>query len=120
MTSTNNKNTPGNYNLQQRNFDLARIYNKFENSQYWKAYHETMPSVGITPSHMPRDTLSYNPIEIETALFGINSTNLVSPRAPLQPKLKNVEVIDYFDRLPIILPKPLVIENKQRPFPIGN
>lgn len=120
MTSTNNKNTPGNYNLQQRSFDLARIYNKFENSQYGKAYHETMPSVGIIPSHMPRDTLSYNPIEIESALFGINSTNLVSPRAPLQPKLKNVEVIDYFDRLPIIMPNPLVIENKQRPFPIGN
>jgi hypothetical protein len=119
MASTRNKNTPGDYYLQQRSFDLAKTYNTYQNSQYGQAYAPAMPCVGIIPSHMPNNTLSLNPIEIESSLFGINSTNLVSPQAPLKAKLKTVPTISYFDRLPVFMPNPLVIEDKQRPFPIG-
>jgi hypothetical protein len=118
MTSTRSNNTCGNYNLQQRNFSLANQYTSYVNSQYGHAYNPALPCMGITPSHMPRNTLSNNPIEIESALFGINSTNLVTPQPPVVPQLKNVREQAYFERLPLIMPKPLVVEKSQRPFPI--
>jgi hypothetical protein len=118
MASTRNINTPGNYNLEQRNFALAREYETFSNSQYGSAYRPAFPELGIIPSHMPRETFSRNPIETESFLFGINSTNLVTPQAEIKPDLKTIPVISFFERIPLCMPLPLVIENKQRPFPI--
>lgn len=118
MTSTRNKNTRENYCLEQRNYNLANKYTHFENSSYGNAYSNAIPCLGITPSHMPRDTLSYNPIEIENYLKGIGSTNLVEKYSPAKPVLKSVPMVSYFDRLPLIMPEPLVIETNQRPFPV--
>ena len=116
MTSTRNNNQCGDYNLQQNSYSLARQYTSYKYSQYGQAYKDAIPCVGITPSHMPRDTLSRNPIEIESALFGINSTNLVSPQKPVNPQLKTIPTISFFERLPMCMPNPLVIENNQRPY----
>lgn len=118
MASTRNNNQCGDYNLQQNSYRLARQYTDYKYSQYGQAYNPAIPCVGITPSHMPRNTLSTNPVEIESALFGINSTNLVNPQPPVVPNLKNVEEVSYFDRIPLIMPKPLIVETNQRPFPI--
>jgi len=118
MASTSNKNTPGNYCLQQRAFADSLKYNEYVNSQYGHAYRPGIPCLGITPSHMPRDTLSSNPVAIESALFGINSTNLVDPQKPVVPELKTVPSVSYFDRVPLIMPQPLVPQEQQRPFPI--
>lgn len=118
MASTRNNNTPGNYCLQQRSYKLSEKYTQYVNSQYGTAYRPAIPCVGYTPSHMPRNTLSNNPVDIESALFGINSTNLVSPAIPTVPQLKKVKEIEFFDQIPLIMPKDLVINNNQRPFPI--
>ena len=59
-----------------------------------------------------------NPVEIESYLFGINANNLVQPQPPVKPELHTIPEISFFNRLPIIMPKPLVVENKQRPLPI--
>jgi len=118
MASTRNKNTKSDYCLQQQSYSLARNYNDYINSQYGKAYDNAMPCIGYTPSHMPRDTLSNNPIEIETMLFGINSTNLVEKKTPIQPDLKQIKGISFFDRTKLLMPHDLEIHNNQRPFPI--
>jgi hypothetical protein len=118
MTSTRNKNTPGNYYLEQRDFTLARDYELYKHSQYGAAYKNALPCLGFNPSHMPRDNFAYNPIEIESALFGINSTNLVKPQAPVQAEMKTLPTLKYFNTLPLIMPLPLVVEQKQRPYPI--
>ena len=118
MASTRNNNTPGNYCIQQRGYSLALKYDLYPNSQYGDAYNPAIPCIGYTPSHMPRNTLSSNPVEIESALFGINSTNLVSPQPPVKPQLKNIPTRSFFQRTPLIMPKPLVIEGNQRPFPV--
>jgi len=118
MASTRNNNTKSDYCLQQRSYQSGRDYTEYKYSQYGHAYAPAIPCVGYMPSHMPRDTLSTNPIEIESVLFGINSTNLVTPQQPANPKLKTVPMKQFFQRTPLIMPKPLVIENSQRPFPI--
>lgn len=118
MASTRNINTPGDYCLQQRQFKLSEQYNEYTNSQYGEAYNTAIPSLGITPSHMPRNTLSSNPIEIESCLFGINSTNLVKHQPEVKPQLKTVPMKSYFNKTPLIMPKDLVVYKNQRPFPI--
>ena len=67
---------------------------------------------------MPREAFSRNSVEIESALFGINSTNLVTPEKPVNPELTNLPEISYFDRLPVYMPEKLVVQTDQRPFPI--
>lgn len=116
MASTRNNNTSGNYCLQQRDYNLARNWINYNHSSYGKPYTVGMPSIGYTPSHMSRDTLSYNAVDIESSLYGINSTNLVNPQQPVNPQLKKVPTICYFEKIPLIMPEPLVMNNKQRPF----
>jgi hypothetical protein len=118
MTSTRNKNMPGEYKLEQRQFCLANEYELYKNSQYGNAYRNALPCLGFNPSHMPRQTFAYNAIDIESEMFGINSTNLVKPQAPVVAQPKSVPTIKFFNTLPLIMPLPLVIENKQRPYPI--
>lgn len=120
MASTRNRNTRNDYILEQRENSSIKTYKLFLNSQYGEAFKPALPTLGITPSHMPRNTLSYNPIDIESSLLGINSTNLVFNVKQVNPDLKSIPSVSYFDRLPMIMPKPLVVEKKQRPFPIPN
>ena len=119
MASTSNKNTKGDYCLQQRAFELNEKYNTYVNSQVGMAYQPGLPCGGSAPaSHMSREQLSYNPVEIESALFGIGSTNLVKEQTPVCAKLKTLPATSFFPRQPVIMPDPLVIEKNQRAFPI--
>ena len=119
MASTSNKNTPSDYCLQQRAFELNEQYNTYINSQVGMAYKPGLPCGGSAPaSHMSREQLSYNPVEIESALFGIGSTDLVKPQQPVCAKLKTLPATSFFPRERVVLPEPLVIEKNQRAFPI--
>jgi len=120
MASTRNINTITDYCLQQRQYKNALEHELSPFSSYGAACEPAIPCVGYMPSHMARNTLSNNPIEIESALFGINSTNLVEPQKPVKPKLKTVPMKQFFQRTPLIMPKPLVMDHDQRPFPIPN
>jgi len=118
MASTRNNNTPENYRLQQRSYCLAYKYTDYEHSQYGAPYSIAIPCLGITPSHMSRDTLSNNAVDIESFLRGTGSTNLVDPKPPVIPELKTVDGVSYFERLPLFMPQQLVVEKNQRPYPI--
>jgi hypothetical protein len=79
------------------------------------AYNVAIPSLGIMPSHMPLNTLSHNPVDIETYLRGIGSTNLVNAQKEIVPDFKNIDSINFFDRIPMIMPEPLIVHKNQRP-----
>ena len=119
MASTSNKNTPGDYCLQQRTFELNNHYNTYANSQLGMAYNPGLPCGGSAPaSHMSREQLSYNPVEIECALFGIGSTNLAKQQQPVFAKFKRLPATSFFPRERVVLPVPFVIEKNQRSFPL--
>ena len=118
MASTRNKNMPGDYKLEQCQYTLASNYELYKHSQYGKAYKDALPCLGFNPSYMPLQTFATNAIDVESALFGINATNLVKPQASVKPEVKTLPTVKYFDTLPLFMPAPLVIENKQRPYPI--
>lgn len=117
MASTRNLNTIGNYNLEQRQYRDSERYTLYPNSQYGAAYTTQLPGNGVNPGQVPCNKLSYNPIEIESFLFGINATNLVKPAGPLVPNLKELSTANFFERGPVLMPVPLTVEKNQRPFP---
>jgi hypothetical protein len=118
MASTRNINTKGNYCIQQKSYADSMQYNSYVNSQWGSAAHTAIPCLGITPSHMPWNALSNNPVEIESSLFGINSTNLVDTQPQVQPQLKSIPMISFFEMTPVIMPEKFVVQQGQRPFPI--
>jgi hypothetical protein len=118
MASTRNRNTPGNYCLEQREYKGSEQYTLYKNSQYGQAYDTKLAGNGLNPGQMPWNTLSYNAPDVESFLFGINSTNLVKPAPVFVPELKCLKSSNVFDKGPTFVPEPLVIEKNQRPYPI--
>ena len=118
MASTRNINTRGDYSLEQEYYGLGRLYNNYMHSAQGCAFQPSIPTIGITPDRMPRDTLSKNAVDIESMLRGIGSTNLVVPQKAIKPELKQIPTSKFFDRLIVHMPKPLVMEKDQRPYPI--
>ena len=120
MASTRNKNTCSNYCLEQRIITKSLDYNEYKNGASGAAYNPALPCMGIIPGQMPREAFSHNSIDIESALFGINSTNLVETQKPVVPQLKTLPDVSFFGRMQLVMPDPLVVEKFQRPFPVPN
>ncbi len=113
MASTQNKNMPNDYCLEQR---MNNYICKDRTSEYRRtAYHNAIPCVGVNVGHMPNYTLSKNATNIESNLYGIGATNLVTPRKDFTPRLKKLPNVAFFKRPELLIPEPLVIENNQRP-----
>ena len=118
MAATRNKNTPGNYCLDQKqNTDNVK-WRLYENGAHGLAYDTRLSGVGLCPGQLPWSTLSHNPADIESFLFGINATNLVNPAPCLTPELKYLKMANVFKLPDIIMPIPLVVPKEQRPFPV--
>lgn len=117
MASTRNNNTPGNYCLQQKSYEQARQETIYKHSAYGEAYSTKWAGNGLNPGQLPWNTMSKNAPDIESFLFGINSTNLVSPQPALTPEIKQLSTANVFDKEPTYIPQPLVMEKNQRPFP---
>ena len=120
MASTRNINTPGNYALEQREYKQFENYTLYPNSQYGAAYNTRLPGNGLLPAQVPWNKLSYNAPDTESFLFGINSTNLVSPAPCFHPEIAQLKSVNIYEKEPTFIPEPLVVEKNQRPFPIGN
>ena len=118
MASTRNINTPGNYYLEQKQYKENEGYTMYSNSQYGAAYNTQLPGNGVNPGQIPWNQLSNNAVQIESFLFGINSTNLVNPAPNLTPELKCLKMANVFKMPNVIMPVPLTVPKGQRPFPI--
>jgi hypothetical protein len=116
MTSTRNKNSQLNYNLEKSNKEKLLQEKLYLHSSSGRPVNECIPSIGYTPSHISRDALANNPIDIESQLRGIGSTNLETTCAVVTPSLRTLDFKDFFERQQsVIMPYPMVYENNQRP-----
>ena len=114
MSSTRNKNSPGDYKLEQTINTNISEYKTYVSSTV--AAQTYFAGDGLLGGKTPRQALCENYCDVESALFGIGSTNLVNPKAPVKPDLNPVQSLNVIDRLPVFVPEPLVIETSQRPF----
>lgn len=119
MASTHLKNSTMTYKSEQlakhRIFD-NKIYNGkiLHNKNYF-------PGLGINAPHIGNginnNVLSNNGADIESALFGIGSTNLVQPKAPVCADMNNLNTINFFElkhESNNLIPEPLVVHNQER------
>jgi hypothetical protein len=90
----------------------------YKNSSHGEAYDTKLAGTGLNPGQLPWTTLSHNPADIESFLFGINSTNLVNPAPCLRPELKCLKMVNIIKMPDVIMPVPLVVPKGQRPFPV--
>jgi len=113
MASTRNKNTAGDYKLEQ--LQNTNIVNYDTYAPYGKPEQALFAGDGLIHGRMASEQLSNNSADIESMLFGIGSTNLVHPNAPITPHIKQIKSLSIIDRLPLYLPSDLIITADQRP-----
>lgn len=115
MSSTRNKNTPGDYLMEQTALNNHYGWGAFENAPQSRAYTTHFAGNGLIHGRMGASELSHNSTDIESFLHGIGSTNLVTPYQPPAPQIKTMQSLNVADRLPLIMPRSLIVEQHQRP-----
>lgn len=112
MSSTRNKNTDGDYNLEQNKNKNIINYNTY--SSFGTPINTYYAGDGLIHGRTASENLSHNACDIESMLRGIGSTNLVNPLTPINPDIKNIKSLSIINKLPILLPNDLIIDNNQR------
>ena len=115
MSSTRDINSKGNYSLEQKMSKYILDNLAFYNGPSGRAANPAFPEL-YTPSYIPADNLSYNSTDIESELFGIGSTNLVKEKEAVNPDLKNLSTVSFFERRNIVPQKKVYELKGQRPF----
>jgi hypothetical protein len=119
MSSTRNNNTPGNYKMEIASNKYLFMSNIYKHGAFGTPHLSALPDGGSAPpSRMDREQLSNNPIEIESQLFGIGSSNLVTGYTPPLANINRLNNVSFFDRNKVIMPSALVVEGAQRALPL--
>ena len=115
MASTRNRNTEGNYKLEQDINIGQGKYFTYENSRV--PVQTLYPGNGLLMGQVGYSGLAYNGTDIESFLRGIGSTNLVEPNTEPIPQYKSLKSLNLFVHNPTIIPEPLVVKSGER-YPI--
>ena len=112
MASTRNKNMPAEYSREQF---LNKEITKININEYGRSYQDMNPTHMMNYGSMSRDALSNNAIDTESMLFGIGSTNLVTPQAPPKPQVKKLNDVHFCEKKGMVYHDDIKVMNNQRP-----
>lgn len=112
MASTRNKNQQGDYRVEQMAYKQQFAY--LTNKEYSIVNPTYLAGDGLIQGRVPDSLLARNPQDIESFLFGIDSTNLVKPHGPVSAQLKCISSASIINKIPLIMPHDLVIQPDQR------
>jgi hypothetical protein len=115
MSSTRNRNDPGNYQSEERSREEQRMYSMFQNQGNGQAFNNNLAGNGLLAGQMGLMPLSRNFVDIDSYLKGTGSSNLVTPMPIVQPQYKSLNTLDIFEKSTLIIPKPLRHIKNQRP-----
>ena len=110
MASTRDRNTPGNYRMEQ-NINTSTVGWSTAAHEV-TAYH---PGDGLGAAKTARTALASNACDIESQLFGIGTANLENPQPIVVPKLTQLTSLAVFDKPKVALPEPLMVSPHNRP-----
>ena len=116
MASTRNRNSPGDYNAEQHINTSIDTYATYVNSASAEAYTNHIAGDGLLAGRNARSTLCHNYTDVESQLFGIGTTNLVNPKGRVVANARPLQSLSIIDRLPVLIPEPLIVEKNQRPY----
>ena len=115
MASTRNKNTPGNYALERFSSQRKHQELMFIHQSQGQAQQTNLPGNGLLSGRYAGRDLAKNDNDIESYLFGIGSTNLENPMAPITPNINTLPSLNVIEKTPMIMPRNFGIEPNQRP-----
>lgn len=115
MASTRNKNTPGDYALEKKAYELQFKERTFLHGPAGQAITTNHPGNGLLTGRIAAHNLSNNYCDIESSLFGIGSTNLENPLPIVKPDIRNLQSLNVIDKLPLYHPSSFKIKPNQRP-----
>ena len=116
MASTRNKNTPGDYASEQMALFNKYSYHAYEHSHFYGVPSQThFAGNGLIGMKTPHRNLSQNYCDVESQLFGIGSTNLVTPLPPVTPQINQTQSLNIADRTQLIMPNAFQHEAYHRP-----
>jgi hypothetical protein len=112
MSSTRNKNSPGDYKLEQnayidRHSNIMDIHKQTANQK-------ALAGNGLLQGKVASRDLANNYTDIESTLFGIGSTNLVKPLPTIIPDIYSYSCLNIINKIPVIVPNPITIDQNQR------
>lgn len=105
MASTRNRNTPGDYALEKQAYAHKFNFMDHNASSYVGiAYNTMLPGDGLVGMKADARVLSRNPWDIESDLFGIGSTNLEEPKAPVVPDVYKLDTQHLSKKMNVYVP----------------
>ncbi len=113
MASTRNRNTPGDYKMEQHQYNSKVDY--LTHLQYGQPPQSLHPGDGLMGARTCRNTLSYNACDIESSLFGIGANNLVRPNPKITPQIKEVKSLSIYEKKKLFSSEPIPYNKDQRP-----
>jgi hypothetical protein len=116
MASTRNKNTPGDYRMEQDQFRNNLDYLTDKKNNYSVPSQTHFAGNGLIMGRIASENLAHNACDIESYLRGTGATNLVNPQSEIQPDIKPFSSLSIMDKTPLIMPEPLVVQKNQRPY----
>ena len=115
MASTRSRNTPGNYVLEQQINNMQNDYMSFDKSAFYGTVPSTyFPGQGLVGMKTAGLNLASNSADIESQLFGIGSTNLVSHQYPIAPDVYQLNSLNIAYKAPTLIPREFVPIPNQR------
>jgi hypothetical protein len=115
MASTRNRNTPGNYYAEQFGNQTQSQYSSYDTASYYAIPTEThFPGDGLVGMKTAHRNLSQNYSDVESYLFGIGSTNLVSPKSDPTPEINQMKSLNMINKTPLVMPETLTTQGNQR------
>jgi hypothetical protein len=115
MAFTRNKNTQGNYNMEQMQLQRQFNMSMYQHSSSGISNHSWFGGRGLLQGRMPSNLLANNATDIESDLRGIGSTNLVQKYIPPVPQIHQPTFLDIYKQPKIIVPKPFSHNPNERP-----
>jgi len=115
MSFTKNKNSPGEYELEQFKHEKTREYHSYIGSRVNDL--SCFPGTGLIGGRLSNTLLSKNSADIESELFGIGTCNLVNKKSSVIPMIKNLNTLSICEKIPLVLPHPLKVDKFQRFMP---
>ena len=115
MASTRSKNNEGDYNLEQKSNTGLCHYLTSPKNNYGTPTTTQFAGNGLLQGRIAPNNLSSNAWDIESQLFGIGTSNMVTKKHTVSPNIHTLQSLNVIDRLPVLLPEPLIVEKGQRP-----
>ena len=117
MASTSLKNLPGHYKQDQKAEHINREYLVYKHKKV--PLKSALPDFGINMGNMAggytHNIISNNTPDLESYLFGIGTSNLVKPFVKPYEDINQLNNIPFYGKPGYCMPKPMIIENRQRP-----